>query len=194
MARSFAFFLILGAALPQAGCGYNASIAADERVKAAWANVENVYQRRADLIPNLVATVKGAAAHEEKVLSEVTTARAQATQVRIDAKDLDDPDKLRAFETAQAQLSASLGRLLAVSENYPDLKANASFRDLQAQIEGTENRIAVERRRYNEAVAEYNSIVRQFPTSCGARMAGLKARPTFQATTRGAERAPEVKF
>jgi LemA protein len=194
MIRSSVFLLILAGALAQTGCGYNSSIAADESVKAAWANVENVYQRRSDLIPNLVATVKGAAAHEEKVLTEVTTARAQATQVRIDAKDLDDEEKLRAFEKAQAQLSASLGRLLAVSENYPDLKANAAFRDLQAQIEGTENRIAVERRRYNEAVAEYNRIVRQFPTSCGARMAGLKPRPAFQATTAGAERAPEVKF
>jgi LemA protein len=177
-----------------AGCGYNSSIAADEKVKAAWANVENVYQRRADLIPNLVNTVKGSAAHEEKVLTQVTQARAQATQIKITANDLDDPQKLRQFEAAQQQLSSSLGRLLAVSENYPDLKANASFRDLQAQLEGTENRIAVERRRYNEAVEEYNRIVRQFPTSIGAKFAGLKPRETFHATTAGADKAPEVKF
>jgi LemA protein len=177
-----------------AGCGYNSSIAADEKVKAAWAQVENQYQRRADLVPNLVATVKGSAAHEEKVLSEVTTARAQATQVKVSANDLDDPEKLRKFEAAQQQLSASLGRLLMVTENYPDLKANAAFRDLQAQLEGTENRIAVERRRYNEAVEEYNRIVRQFPTSIGARMAGMKVRETFHATTSGAEKAPDVKF
>jgi LemA protein len=186
--------VLLPLALSAAGCGYNSAIAADENVKAAWANVENVYQRRADLIPNLVNTVKGSAAHEEKVLTQVTAARAEATQVKLSANDLDDPEKLRKFEQAQQQLSSSLGRLLAVSENYPDLKANAAFRDLQAQLEGTENRIAVERRRYNEAVAEYNRIVRQFPTSIGAKFAGLKPREPFHATTAGAEKAPEVKF
>ena len=191
MRKSLAF-LALAASL--AGCGYNSAIAADEKVKAAWANVENVYQRRADLIPNLVNTVKGSAAHEEKVLTQVTAARAQATQVKISADELSDPEKMRQFEAAQQQLSSSLGRLLAVSENYPDLKANASFRDLQAQLEGTENRIAVERRRYNEAVQEYNQIVRQFPTSIGAKFAGLKPREPFHATTANADKAPEVKF
>jgi LemA protein len=189
---------LLGPSLPAllalAGCGYNQAIAADEEVKASWANVESAYQRRADLVPNLVATVKGSAAHEAAVLAEVTQARAQATQVRIAADDVGDPEKLRAFEAAQDKLSTSLGRLLAVSESYPDLKANAAFRDLQAQLEGTENRISVERRRYNESVAEYNRIVRQFPTSWGAGMAHLKAREPFHATTAGAERAPEVKF
>jgi LemA protein len=192
MPKSMVVLLPLLAAL--SACGYNQSIAADEKVKAAWANVENVYQRRADLIPNLVNTVKGSAAHEEKVLSEVTTARAQATQVKVNVDDLNDPEKVRQFEAAQQKLSGALGRLLMVSENYPDLKANAAFRDLQAQLEGTENRIAVERRRYNEAVEDYNRIVRQFPTSIGAHWAGLKPRETFKATTPGAERAPEVKF
>ncbi len=176
------------------GCGYNASIAADERVKAAWADVENAYQRRADLVPNLVATVKGSAAHEERVLAEVTAARARATQVQINVDQAADPEKLRQFEAAQGQLSTALGRLLAVGEAYPDLKANAAFQDLQAQLEGTENRIAVARHRYNNEVAEYNRIVRQFPTSWGARLAGMKPRTPFQATTPGAERAPEVKF
>ena len=177
-----------------AGCGYNDSIAADEKVKAAWANVENVYQRRADLVPNLVATVKGQAAFEEKVLTAVTQARASATQVKITAGDLDDPEKFKKFEAAQGELSRSLGRLLVASENYPDLKANAAFRDLSAQLEGTENRITVERKRYNDAVEAYNTIVRQFPTLIGARMNGLRARETFHATTAGAEKAPEVKF
>jgi LemA protein len=186
--------VLLLALLAAAGCGYNQAIAADEKVKEAWADVENAYQRRVDLIPNLVATVKGSAAHEERVLSEVTQARARATEVRVTADELDDPQKLAQFEAAQGQLSQSLGRLLAVSENYPDLKANAAFRDLQTQIEGTENRIAVERRRYNQAVEEYNRLVRQFPTSMGARFAHLKPREPFHATSPGAERPPEVQF
>ena len=176
------------------GCGYNDSIAADEAVKAAWGDVENDYQRRADLVPNLVNTVKGSAAHEEKVLTEVTAARASATQVKLTADDLTDPAKLKAFETAQQGLSQSLGRLLVVSENYPDLKANAAFRDLQSQLEGTENRIAVARRRYNEAVEAENRIVRQFPTSLGSKMAGVKQRQPFHSTAANADRAPEVKF
>lgn len=192
--RAIPFLAIAAAALATPGCGYNDAIAADEKVKAAWANVENVYQRRADLVPNLVATVKGSAAHEEKVLTEVAAARASATQVKLTASDLDDPEKLRAFEAAQSKLSGALGRLLMVSESYPDLKANAAFRDLQSQLEGTENRIAVERRRYNESVEEYNRLVRQFPSMIGARIAGLKPRETFKATTQGADKAPEVKF
>jgi LemA protein len=176
------------------GCGYNTLVSADENVKAAWAQVENVYQRRADLIPNLVNTVKGSAKHEESVLKEVTEARASATQVKINADDLSDPNKVRAFENAQNQLSASLGRLLAVSENYPDLKANAAFRDLQQQIESTENRIAVERRRYNEAVRDYNVKTREFPTVIAAHLWNFKAKEPFHATTPGAEKAPEVKF
>src|SRR5438067_1271744 len=161
------------------GCGYNSLVSADEQVKASWAQVENVYQRRADLIPNLVSTVKGSAHHEETVLKEVTSARASATQVKLSAEDLSDPAKMQAFEAAQAKLSSSLGRLLAVSEGYPDLKANASFRDLQAQLEGTENRIAVERRRYNEAVRDFNAKCRGFPTVMAAKYCGFRAKEPF---------------
>jgi LemA protein len=177
-----------------AGCGYNSLVQADEQTKAAWAQVENVYQRRADLIPNLVNTVKGSAAHEDKVLSDVTAARASATQVKLSIDDLSDPAKVKAFEDAQAKLSGSLGRLLAVSESYPDLKANAAFRDLQAQLEGTENRITVERRKYNEAVRDYNVKCREFPTLIAARIWGFRPKEPFKATTAGAEKAPEVKF
>jgi LemA protein len=176
------------------GCGYNSLVGADEEVKASWGQVENVYQRRADLVPNLVATVKGSAAHEQNTLAAVVQARAQATQVKLSASDLSDPAKVQAFERAQGQLSQSLGRLLAVSESYPDLKANASFRDLQAQLEGTENRIAVERRRYNEAVQRYNTLVRSFPTVVSAKLFHFQTKEPFHATTVGAERAPEVKF
>jgi LemA protein len=176
------------------GCGYNALVSADEEAKAAWAQVENVYQRRADLIPNLVATVKGSAQHEEKVLTAVTQARASATQVKLSADDLSDPEKVKAFENAQAQLTGALGRLLVVSENYPDLKANANFRDLQSQLEGTENRIAVERKRYNDAVRDYNVKCREFPTVIAAKLWGFKTKEPFRATTPNAERAPEVKF
>jgi LemA protein len=181
-------------ALLLSGCGYNSLVSADESVKAAWAQVENVYQRRADLIPNLVATVKGSAAHEQKVLTEVTAARASATQVKLSVDDLTDPEKVKAFEHAQAQLSGALGRLLAVSENYPDLKANAAFRDLQSQLEGTENRIAVERKRYNDAVRDYNVKCREFPTVLAAKLWGFKPKEPFKATTANADKAPEVKF
>jgi LemA protein len=177
-----------------AGCGYNSLVQADEQVKAAWAQVENVYQRRADLIPNLVNTVKGSAKHAESVLTEVAAARASATQVKLSADDLSDPAKVKAFEDAQAKLSGSLGRLLAVSESYPDLKANSAFRDLQAQLEGTENRITVERKRYNDSVREYNVLCREFPTLIAARIWGFRPKEPFKATSPGAERAPEVKF
>jgi LemA protein len=176
------------------GCGYNGLVSADENVKASWAQVENAYQRRADLVPNLVATVKGSAQHEEKVLTEITAARASATQVKLEPGDLTDPAKVKAFEEAQSKLSGALGRLLVVSENYPDLKANAAFRDLQVQLEGTENRISVERRRYNESVAAYNVKVRSFPTTVVARAFGFHQKEPFHATTQNAERAPEVKF
>jgi LemA protein len=176
------------------GCGYNSLVTAEEDVKAAWAQVENVYQRRADLIPNLVATVKGSAQHEEKVLKEVTEARASATQVKLSVDDLSNPEKVHAFEQAQGQLTGALGRLLVASENYPDLKANAAFRDLQAQLEGTENRITVERQRYNNAVRDYNVKCREFPTVLAAKLWGFKPKEPFKATTAGAEHAPEVKF
>ena len=176
------------------GCGYNGLVTADEQVKASWAQVENVYQRRADLIPNLVATVKGSAKHEETVLAEVTQARASATQVKLTADDLTDPAKVKAFEDAQSKLSSSLGRLLMVSENYPDLKANAQFGELQAQLEGTENRITVERKHYNDAVMAYNVQCRSFPTMIAAKIWGFKPKETFRATTANADHAPEVKF
>lgn len=176
------------------GCGYNSLVGSEEAVKSAWGQVENVYQRRADLVPNLVATVKGSAAHEQNTLAAVAQARAAATQIKVNATELSDPAKLRAFEQAQGQLSQSLGRLLAVTENYPDLKANAGFRDLQSQLEGTENRIAVERRRYNETVQEYNTLVRSFPSLVSAKLFGFQTKEVFHATTAGADRAPEVKF
>ena len=187
--------LLIGVLAPLvSGCGYNSLVSADESVKAAWAQVENVYQRRADLVPNLVNTVKGSAQHEEKVLTEVTAARASATQVKLSADDLTDPEKVKAFEEAQAKLSSSLGRLIATAEAYPDLKANAAFRDLMSQLEGTENRIAVERKRYNDAVRDYNVKTREFPTVIAAKIWHFKPKEPFKATTAGAEKAPEVKF
>jgi LemA protein len=175
-------------------CGFNDIIDRDEEVKAAWSEVQNQYQRRADLVPNLVNTVKGAAAFEQKTLTDVVQARAKATSIQVDASIVDDPARLKAFEAAQNQLSGALGRLIATAESYPDLKASAAFRDLMAQLEGTENRIAVARGRYVVAVAEYNKTVHRFPSMIGASMRGKKERPTFEATTPGAEKAPEVKF
>jgi LemA protein len=187
--------LLIGLLAPLvSGCGYNSLVSGDESVKAAWAQVENVYQRRADLIPNLVNTVKGSAQHEEKVLAEVTAARASATQVKLSVDDLSNPDKVKQFEDAQAKLSSSLGRLIATSEAYPDLKANAAFRDLMAQLEGTENRISVERMKYNNAVRDYNVKVREFPTLIAAKIWGFKPKTPFTATTANADKAPEVKF
>ncbi len=176
------------------GCGYNAVIDKDEAVKAAWSEVENQYQRRADLIPNLVNTVKGTASFEQDTLKAVVEARARATSINVDASIIDDPERLKQFEQAQAQLSGALSRLLATVEAYPDLKASAAFRDLMVQLEGTENRIAVARRRYIENVADYNAFVQKFPTSLGAKIRGKSVRATFTATTPGADRAPEVKF
>jgi LemA protein len=194
IARLMNLALVLLLSVGISGCGYNSLVGADEEVKAAWGQVENVYQRRADLVPNLVATVKGSAAHEQNTLAAVTLARAQATAVKITPADLSAPEKLRGFEQAQGQLSQSLGRLLVVVESYPDLKANANFLALQAQLEGTENRIAVERRRYNEAVLDYNTRVRAFPSLIAAKLFGFKTKEPFHATTIGAEHAPEVKF
>jgi LemA protein len=176
------------------GCGYNAVIQQDEGVKAAWAEVENQYQRRADLVPNLVSVVKGAAAFEKETLDAVVTARSKVGSLQVDASTIDDPEKLKRFEQAQGELSSSLSRLLVVSENYPDLKAVGAFRDLQAQLEGTENRITVARRRFIEAVQAYNQTVLSFPTSIGAGMRGKAVRPTFTATTPGADKAPQVTF
>jgi LemA protein len=166
----------------------------DQDVKAAWAEVENQYQRRADLVPNLVKTVKGAADFERETLQAVVEARSKVGSMQVDSSIIDDPSKLQAFDQAQGQLSGALSRLLVVAERYPDLKANSSFRDLQVQLEGTENRIAVARRRYIQSVAEYNKVVLRVPTSLGAQLRGMKERPTFSATTQGAEKAPEVEL
>jgi LemA protein len=179
--------------LAMAGCGYNEVVSRDEDVKAAWAEVENQYKRRADLVPNLVKTVKGAANFEQETLQKVVEARAKVGQVHVDQSTIDNPQKLQQFEQAQGQLTSALSRLLVVSEKYPELRATESFRDLQAQLEGTENRIAVARRRFIEAVAAYNKTVQLFPSSIGARMRGMTVRPTFQGTP-GSENAPEVQL
>jgi LemA protein len=190
----FALTLIgLGLALPS--CGYNTIPTLQEQAKARWSDVQNQYQRRADLIPNLVSTVQGFAAQEKNVLTAVVEARAKATQIKVDASDLTDPDKIKAFQDAQAQLTGALGRLLAVSENYPDLKSNANFMALQSQLEGTENRIAVARRDYIDAVRAFNTALRTFPTVIWAKtaFAGEKPMAAFTATA-GAETPPQVKF
>jgi len=176
------------------GCTtYNSLVGAEEQVEQAWANVETQYQRRADLIPNLVSTVRGAADFEQDVLTSVTEARAQATSIQLSVDDLNDPTALQRFQEAQGQLGSALGRLLAVSENYPQLRATAAFRDLQAQLEGTENRINVARKRYNDAVRQYNTEVRSFPTVVYASVFGFERRSSFEADA-GAETAPSVDF
>ena len=177
-----------------AGCGaYNSLVAEEENVNAAWGNVETTYQRRADLIPNLVSTVKGAAEFEQETLNAVTNARARATSINLSAEDLSDPARLQQFQEAQAGLGGALGRLLVVAENYPQLRATEAFRDLQAQLEGTENRINVARTRYNEAVRTYNTKVRKFPAALFAGLFGHSPRPAFEADP-GAEQAPTVDF
>ena len=183
---------IVALALSLTSCSYNSMVEADENVKAQWSKVENQYQRRADLIPNLVNTVKGYAEHEAGTLEAVVEARAKATQVTIDAENLTE-ENIKAYQEAQGELSQALGKLLAVTENYPDLKANENFRDLQAQLEGTENRIATERGRYSEMVAGYNAMIRKFPAVITAKIFGFEAKPQFAAET-GAEKAPVVEF
>lgn len=173
-------------------CNYNSLVEKRETVDESWAQVENVYQRRADLIPNLVETVKGYASHEKQTLEDVTAARAKATSVTIDANNLDEAS-MQKFQQAQGELSSALSRLLAVTEAYPDLKANENFLNLQAQLEGTENRIAVERKRYTEAVREYNVSIKKFPTNIYAGWFGFESKPQFQAQE-GADKAPQVKF
>ncbi len=193
--KNLSIILILALIVVFAGCacnGYNGMVSQDENVKKAWNNVQSDYQRRADLIPNLVNTVKGAANFETQTLVQLMEARAKATQVKIDANNL-TPEKLAEFQQAQAQISSGLGRLLAVVENYPDLKASQNFRDLQAQLEGTENRIKVARNDFNAAVQEYNVMVRRFPNNIFANMFGFKVRDGFKAEI-GSEKAPEVKF
>jgi len=191
--RSFAIATLLG--LSVASCGYNTIPTLDENAKAKWAEVQAQYQRRADLIPNLVATVQGYAKQEKEVLTQVAEARAKATQIKVDASSLTDPDKIKQFQDAQAQLSGALGRLLAVSEAYPDLKSNANFLALQSQLEGTENRINVARRDYIEAARDFNLALRTFPTVLWAKTFFSSEKPLAEFTASdAAQGAPQVKF
>ncbi|MDE2373766.1 MAG: LemA family protein [Hyphomicrobiales bacterium] len=195
VARVLTLAAVVGLGLAVAGCGYNTIPTLQEQAKARWADVQNQYQRRADLIPNLVATVKGFAAQEKNVLTAVVEARAKATQIKVDASQLTDPDKLKAFQDAQNQLTGALGRLLAVSENYPELKSNANFLALQSQLEGTENRIAVARRDYIDAVRAYNTALRTFPTVLWAKTVFASEKPMAEFTaSEGSEKPPQVKF
>ena len=193
--RSFRHRLLVPfIALSLAGCGLNSVPTAEEQVTAQWGNLQSEYQRRADLIPNLVETVKGYAQQEKDVLTQVTEARASASRVQLNAEDLDDPAKVRAFNEAQTQLGSSLGRLLATFEAYPDLKSNQNFLTLQSQIEGTENSILVARRDYNEAVRAYNTRIRTFPDAIGAKIFyGAKPKVPFEAAA-GSQDAPKVDF
>lgn len=181
--------------LTVSACGYNAIPTAEEQAKAKWADVQNNYQRRSDLIPNLVATVQGYAKQEREVLTAVVEARAKATQVKIDASQLTDPEKLKQFQAAQSQLTGALGRLLAVSENYPELKSNQNFLALQSQLEGTENRIAVARRDYIEAVRVYNTTLKTFPGLLWAATFFRSNKPMAEFTAgENAQTPPQVKF
>ena len=181
--------------LSLSGCGYNAMQAQDEQIKAAWAEVLNQYQRRADLVPNLVNTVKGYAAHEKEVLTQVTEARAQIGALKLSPELLADPASFARFQQAQSQMSSALSRLLVVSENYPALKADGAFRDLQAQLEGSENRITVARNRYIKAVQEYNTTVRSFPSNLTAMAFGYQTKPSFEVQDEKAiSAAPRVDF
>ena len=186
------FILMLVCAISLSSCGYNTMVEKDEAVSHAWSNVENQYQRRADLIPNLVNTVKGYAAHEKETLEAVVAALSKATQVTVDAENL-TPEKLKAYQEAQGEIGGALSRLLAITENYPELKANENFKELQAQLEGTENRISVERRNFNEASRDYNTYIRKFPNNIFSSLFGFEKRPYFEAEA-GTEKAPTVEF
>jgi LemA protein len=177
------------------GCGYNAIQRQDESVKAAWSEVLNQYQRRADLVPNLVNTVKGYAQHEERVLTEVTNARAKVGSTQLTTDDLNNPEKLKQFQAAQGELSSALSRLMVVTENYPNLKADGLFQNLQAQLEGTENRITVARNRYVKEVQAYNSMIRTFPNNLTAKIFGYQVKPNFSVENEKAiSTAPTVDF
>jgi len=183
------------ATLTLSGCGYNAMQAQDEQIKAAWAEVLNQYQRRADLVPNLVNVVKGYAAHEKDVLTQVTEARSQVGSIKATPELINDPEAFAKFQQVQSQMTSALSRLLVVSENYPNLKADASFRDLQAQLEGTENRVTVARNRFIKAVQEYNVTVRSFPSNLTAMAFGYKTKPSFEVENEKAiSTAPKVDF
>ncbi len=192
-ATQFGAAVVLLFAVLLTGCGVNTIPTKEEQAKAAWSEVQNQYQRRSELIPNLVETVKGYATQERQVLTQVTEARAKATQVQVNANQLTDPEAIRRFQEAQGQLSGALGRLLAVSERYPDLKSNQNFLALQSQLEGTENRIAVARRDYIGAVQSYNTEVRTFPGRLWAGVYGAKPMATFT-TTEENQQAPRVQF
>jgi LemA protein len=185
--------VVLASTLTLTGCGYNTLQVKDEAVTASWAEVQNQYQRRADLVPNLVNVVKGYAKHEEQVLTEVTQARANVAGLKVDKQVLEDPALFQKYQQAQAQMTSALSRLIAVSENYPDLKANEQFRDLQVQLEGTENRIAVARNRYITTVQDFNAYSRQFPQVMTAKVIGMNPKPNFSAE-QGAQTAPKVSF
>lgn len=195
MRNDFAKFLIVPvAAASLAGCGINSVPTAEENAKAKWADVESAYQRRADLVPNLVATVKGAAASETQILTQVTEARSRATSINITTDDLSDPETFRRFEEGQNQLTQALGQLRTVVEAYPQLQSQQGFRDLNVELAGTENRINTARMRYNEAVQAYNTTIRTFPDIIGAKIVhGAKPMTPFRAAA-GSEKAPEVKF
>ncbi len=188
------FYTIAGliALFSFSSCDYNGMVKLDEQVQSQWAQVQNVYQRRADLIPNLVNTVKGAANFEKETLTQVVEARAKATAVNVDPDKL-TPENIQKFQNAQGELSTALGRLMMITENYPELKANANFQELQAQIEGSENRITVERQKFNEVTQQYNSKIRTFPNNLTAGMFGFEKKGYFQAEA-GSEKAPKVEF
>lgn len=191
MTKLLPLLLVLGLS----GCGYNAFQTLDEETKASWSEVLNQYQRRADLVPNLVATVKGYAEHEEKVLTEVADARSKVGSMQVTPEVLNDPEAFAKFQAAQGQLTSALSRLMAVAENYPNLKADQGFRDLQAQLEGTENRVTVARNRYIESVKQYNISVRSFPNNLTAMVFGYKAKPSFTVENEKAiSSAPKVEF
>ena len=191
--KKTAVVVALASTLTLSGCGYNTLQVKDEAVTAAWSEVQNQYQRRADLVPNLVNVVKGYAKHEEQVLTEVTQARANVAGLKVDKEVLEDPALFQKYQEAQAQMTGALSRLIAVSENYPDLKANEQFRDLQVQLEGTENRIAVARNRYITTVQDFNSYARQFPQVMTAKVIGMDTKPNFSAE-QSAQKAPTVSF
>ncbi|MDH0029849.1 MULTISPECIES: LemA family protein [Acinetobacter] len=191
--KQTALATVLASTLLFTGCGYNTLQVKDEAVNASWSEVQNQYQRRADLVPNLVNVVKGYAKHEEQVLTEVTQARSNVAGLKVDKEVLEDPALFEKYQQAQSQLTGALSRLIAVSENYPDLKANEQFRDLQAQLEGTENRIAVARNRYITTVQDYNAYVRQFPQVMTAKVIGMKTKENFKADS-SAQQAPTVSF
>jgi LemA protein len=191
MTRLLPILLVLGLS----GCGYNQFQTLDEESKASWSEVLNQYQRRADLVPNLVETVKGYAAHEKEVLTEVANARSKVGSIQVTPELLNDPEAMAKFQAAQGELTGALSRLMAVAENYPNLKADQGFRDLQAQLEGTENRVAVARNRYIETVKQYNIAVRSFPNNLTAMMFGYKAKPTFSVDNEKAiSTPPKVDF